>query len=161
MDEHARPAEKYPARSDGGLARHIFARVGGTRMPGGPLYLSLRRDIEQAIDRGLLTPGDALPSEREIASIADVSRVTVRKAVQAPSVQVHGRVGRARLASSSPWNDVRTTATPRPSTSFAPARSATATGANFCTAFLADQKAAAEAIARAVRSSSSGSESFP
>ncbi|WMT87348.1 GntR family transcriptional regulator [Pelagibacterium sp. 26DY04] len=49
---------------------------------GGPLYLKLRRSIEDAVRSGLINPGDALPSERDIAATADVSRVTVRKAVQ-------------------------------------------------------------------------------
>lgn len=49
---------------------------------GGPLYLQLRRWIEDAIKRGAIKPGDALPSERDLAIRADVSRVTVRKAVQ-------------------------------------------------------------------------------
>lgn len=49
---------------------------------GGPLYRRLRRSIEDAIRSGLIHPGDALPSERDIASLAGVSRVTVRKAVQ-------------------------------------------------------------------------------
>ena len=31
---------------------------------------------------GVIGPGDALPSERDIAARADMSRVTVRKAVQ-------------------------------------------------------------------------------
>src|SRR5690606_12002584 len=35
-----------------------------------------------AIKRGHIKPGDALPSERDLAQRADVSRVTVRKAVQ-------------------------------------------------------------------------------
>ena len=48
----------------------------------GPLYMALRRNIEAAIRDGVLRPGDALPSERELAVMADVSRVTVRKAVQ-------------------------------------------------------------------------------
>ncbi len=48
----------------------------------GPLYLRLRRWIEDAIKRGAINPGDALPSERDLAIRADVSRVTVRKAVQ-------------------------------------------------------------------------------
>ena len=48
----------------------------------GPRYLQLRRLIEDAIRNGLIKPGDALPSEREIASRIDLSRVTVRKAVQ-------------------------------------------------------------------------------
>lgn len=49
---------------------------------GGPLYLKLRARIEQAIRDGVLKPGDALPSERDLAAMAEVSRVTVRKAVQ-------------------------------------------------------------------------------
>lgn len=49
---------------------------------GGPLYLQLKRWIEDAITRGTIKPGDALPSERDLAARADVSRVTVRKAVQ-------------------------------------------------------------------------------
>lgn len=49
---------------------------------GGPLYLQLKRWIEDAIKHGSIKPGDALPSERDLATRADVSRVTVRKAVQ-------------------------------------------------------------------------------
>lgn len=49
---------------------------------GGPLYLQLKRWIEAAIARGAIKPGDALPSERDLANKVDVSRVTVRKAVQ-------------------------------------------------------------------------------
>ena len=48
---------------------------------GGPLYLQLKRWIEDAIGRGDIMPGDALPSERDLATRVDVSRVTVRKAV--------------------------------------------------------------------------------
>lgn len=49
----------------------------------GPLYLQLRQRLEEEIRNGTLRPGAPLPSEREIAKICDVSRVTVRKAVQA------------------------------------------------------------------------------
>ncbi len=49
---------------------------------GGPLYLQLKRWIEDAIGRGAIRPGEALPSERDLAQRVDVSRVTVRKAVQ-------------------------------------------------------------------------------
>lgn len=44
--------------------------------------MSLTRNIEAAIRNDILNPGDALPSERDLAIMADVSRVTVRKAVQ-------------------------------------------------------------------------------
>lgn len=49
---------------------------------GGPLYLQLKRWIEAAVTSGAIGPGDALPSERDLALKVDVSRVTVRKAVQ-------------------------------------------------------------------------------
>jgi GntR family transcriptional regulator len=49
---------------------------------GGPLYLQLKRWIEDAVATGAIKPGDALPSERDLAQKVDVSRVTVRKAVQ-------------------------------------------------------------------------------
>lgn len=48
----------------------------------GPLYLQLKRWIEDAVRSGLVRPGDALPSERDLAARVDMSRVTVRKAVQ-------------------------------------------------------------------------------
>jgi GntR family transcriptional regulator len=49
----------------------------------GPLYLQLQRRIAEAIDEGSLKPGEGLPSEREMAQLTGLSRVTVRKAVQA------------------------------------------------------------------------------
>jgi GntR family transcriptional regulator len=59
----------------------IFRQTAGTR-GAGPLYMRLRRSIEDAVKSGLINPGDALPSERDIAATAEISRVTVRKAVQ-------------------------------------------------------------------------------
>ncbi|PBC09700.1 GntR family transcriptional regulator [Mesorhizobium sp. WSM3859] len=63
-------------------ADQIFAMLKESSQSGAPLYLQLRRSIEEAVNRGLIGPGDALPSERDIATKADISRVTVRKAVQ-------------------------------------------------------------------------------
>ena len=63
-------------------ADQIFAMLKESSQRGAPLYLQLRKSIEEAVNRGLIGPGDALPSERDIASKADISRVTVRKAVQ-------------------------------------------------------------------------------
>ncbi len=48
----------------------------------GPLYLRLKSWIENAVHRGAIRPGDALPSERDLAARVEMSRVTVRKAVQ-------------------------------------------------------------------------------
>ncbi len=56
----------------------------GLSAPGtGPLYLQLQRRIADAIGSGRLAPGDSLPAERDIATMTGLSRVTVRKAIQA------------------------------------------------------------------------------
>lgn len=47
----------------------------------GPIYLRLKRAIEDAIRAGAFRAGDALPSERDIATELRVSRVTVRRAL--------------------------------------------------------------------------------
>lgn len=47
----------------------------------GPLYVKLRQLLEEAIRSGRLKAGDALPPERDFAEFADVSRVTIRKAI--------------------------------------------------------------------------------
>lgn len=49
---------------------------------GGPRYVQLRRRLEEGIHSGVLEPNSSLPPEREIAEITDLSRVTVRKAIQ-------------------------------------------------------------------------------
>lgn len=49
---------------------------------GGPRYLQLRRRLHLGIETGVLSPNSSLPPEREIADITDLSRVTVRKAIQ-------------------------------------------------------------------------------
>ncbi len=49
----------------------------------GPRYLQLRERLSAAIESGILAPGSALPSERELGHLTDLSRVTVRKAIQA------------------------------------------------------------------------------
>lgn len=47
----------------------------------GPLYQQLERKIREAIHEKKLSPGDALPPERELANQLSVSRITVRKAL--------------------------------------------------------------------------------
>ncbi|MEL7213397.1 MAG: GntR family transcriptional regulator [Pseudomonadota bacterium] len=49
---------------------------------GGPRYVQLRQRLESGIESGVLPPNSSLPPEREIAEITELSRVTVRKAIQ-------------------------------------------------------------------------------
>lgn len=46
-----------------------------------PLYYQLQRALREAISQRLLLPDDALPPERKLASELNVSRLTVRKAL--------------------------------------------------------------------------------
>jgi GntR family transcriptional regulator len=54
---------------------------------GQPLYLQLQRALRQAIAAGRIGPDDALPSERLLAAGLGISRITVRKALDALSAQ--------------------------------------------------------------------------
>jgi GntR family transcriptional regulator len=57
-------------------------RVGKLQSEGGaPLYLQLQRLLRSAIDRNVLAPDEVLPPERDLAAAYNVSRVTVRKAL--------------------------------------------------------------------------------
>lgn len=56
---------------------------------GAPLYLQLQRVLRSAIERNLLAPDEALPPERDLAEAYNVSRVTVRKALDG---LVHARL---------------------------------------------------------------------
>lgn len=47
-----------------------------------PAYLQMRRQIASAIHSGRLVPGHALPSERDLAAQLQLSRMTVRRAVE-------------------------------------------------------------------------------
>lgn len=47
-----------------------------------PLYQQLQRAIREAIELHALSPEDALPAERQIASDLSISRITVRKAIE-------------------------------------------------------------------------------
>src|SRR3569623_608915 len=64
-------------------AQHMLFGDRAIQLPGGgPRYLQRKRVIEDAVSGGQIRAGDALPSERDLAAKMDVSRVTVRKAVQ-------------------------------------------------------------------------------
>ncbi|SFR87649.1 GntR family transcriptional regulator [Sphingomonas jatrophae] len=49
----------------------------------GSLYAKLRDALRDAIDRGVLKPQEALPPERDLATDFAISRITVRKALDA------------------------------------------------------------------------------
>ena len=60
----------------------IFAADAWFREGRGPRYLQLYRHIAQAIADGRIDADSQIPPERDLAELAEVSRVTVRKAVQ-------------------------------------------------------------------------------
>ncbi len=60
----------------------LAQRVGSLEGPG-PLYRRLHDALRGAIESSVLKPQDALPPERELASDFSVSRITVRKALDA------------------------------------------------------------------------------
>lgn len=55
-------------------------KLGLDRVSTGPLYVRLRKVLQDAILDGTLAGGTPLPAERDIADLTSVSRVTVRKA---------------------------------------------------------------------------------
>jgi len=64
------------------LLLNAYHSLGLDRQPErGLAYMSLRRAIRHTIESGAVASGQALPSERELARLLDLSRVTVRKAI--------------------------------------------------------------------------------
>jgi GntR family transcriptional regulator len=47
-----------------------------------PRYLQVASAFRNLVQRGMLRPGEALPSERDLAAVTGFSRVTVRRAVE-------------------------------------------------------------------------------
>ena len=62
-------------------AAKVLAPENWARENSGPLYAQFSQHIENAIRAGQLAEGEALPSERDLALISNLSRVTIRKAV--------------------------------------------------------------------------------
>ncbi len=61
----------------------LFSPEGFDETGHGPLYRQLSRRISDGITAGHLKPGETLPPERDMAAMTGLSRVTIRKAVQA------------------------------------------------------------------------------
>src|SRR5687767_13006308 len=50
--------------------------------PGRPLYLTVRDVVREAIDSGLFSPGEQMPSTKELSEQMEVSLVTTHRALQ-------------------------------------------------------------------------------
>ena len=60
----------------------VFTQQAWLKPNAGPRYLQFGRHLAQQIKAGSLAPETSLPSEREMAQISDLSRVTIRKAIE-------------------------------------------------------------------------------
>ncbi len=60
--------------------QRVFAKANLASADDAPLYMRIKRIINAAAAVGDLRNGDAIPSERDVAELLNVSRVTVRKA---------------------------------------------------------------------------------
>lgn len=60
--------------------QRVFARANLAAAHDAPLYLRIKKLVEHAITAEELRSGDSVPSERDVAELLNVSRVTVRKA---------------------------------------------------------------------------------
>jgi GntR family transcriptional regulator len=65
-----------------GMTRHGKIFAAGRFEPGSsaPLYARVKKLVQDAVAAGDLKVGDSIPSERDVATMLDVSRVTVRSA---------------------------------------------------------------------------------
>jgi DNA-binding LacI/PurR family transcriptional regulator len=59
-----------------------FSFIGGIFLSGDLLYMKLKNDIISKIYEGIYVDGEAIPSERVLADEYNISRVTVRKAME-------------------------------------------------------------------------------
>lgn len=48
-----------------------------------PLYMKFAQTVKDAVRSGILEHGNILPGERDLSQLTGVSRITVRKAMQA------------------------------------------------------------------------------
>lgn len=66
-----------------------------------PLYVQLKLRLQQQIEEGIYTVGERLPSERELAEMYHVSRMTARQALQLlqQSGHVYTQVGKGTYVS--------------------------------------------------------------
>ncbi len=61
-------------------AQSVFALRRFESAGNAPLYARVKKLVHEAVSAGELKEGDAIPGERDVAQMLDISRVTVRKA---------------------------------------------------------------------------------
>jgi GntR family transcriptional regulator len=61
-------------------SQRVFASDRFDGASSAPLYTRIKKLVQEAVDSGELKQGDSIPSERDVAEMLNVSRVTVRKA---------------------------------------------------------------------------------
>ena len=64
-------------------AQPVFALRRFESAGNAPLYARVKKLVHEAVSAGELKEGDAIPGERDVAQMLDISRVTVRKAFAA------------------------------------------------------------------------------
>ena len=62
------------------VGKRVFAASKLAVADDAPLYMRVKRLVNEAMSDGTLRSGDAIPSERDVAELLKVSRVTVRRA---------------------------------------------------------------------------------
>ena len=71
-----------------------------------PLYLQVEADIKNRILSKQYMPGDKLPTENELSDQYNVSKITIRKAIQ--NLSDEGYVNKVQGTSVEPWTRVQT-----------------------------------------------------
>ena len=72
--------------------------------PGRPLYITARDAVREAIDTGIFTPGEQMPSTKELSSQLSVSLVTAHRALQElVTTGVLSRCSSARVVTTPTW----------------------------------------------------------
>src|SRR4026208_654338 len=71
-----------PVRGENAAMATVRELKAVSPQPGRPLYLTVRDVVREAIDSGLFSPGEQMPSTKELSEQMEVSLVTTHRALQ-------------------------------------------------------------------------------
>ena len=76
---------------------------------GSPVYIQIHNQLRENIESGKWKVGQKIPAERELAASFDVSRMTLRQAIQALVDEgiLERRVGSGTVVANRPGENVR------------------------------------------------------